>query len=195
MYYSLYPKNFEAFVTVPNAFAPHELDILEDMIRTQTMTPGVVGNNETNKAIRDSRIRWISPYNEMPWVFDRISTIIKEVNDKFFGMELSHTESVQLTEYDAEYQGFYGYHTDSRYGATGETRYRKLSLSMQLTDPSLYEGGELLLYPDNFNNPQVASRDRGTMTLFRSHIIHEVKPVTKGVRYSFVTWCHGPLWK
>lgn len=194
MYFSLYPKNFEAFVTVPNAFAPHELDILEDMIRTQTLTTGVVGNNETNKSIRDSRIRWISP-QEMSWVFERISTIIKEVNDKYFGIDLNHTESVQLTEYDSEYHGFYGYHADSRYGATGDSRFRKLSVSMQLTDPSLYEGGELLLYPDSFDRPEMADRTRGSMTLFRSHILHQVKPVTKGTRYSFVTWCHGPLWK
>ena len=74
-------------------------------------------------------------------------------------------------------------------------RYRKLSVTMQLSEPADYEGGDLLLYWQNLKTPAKAVRNKGTMTLFRSHIIHEVSPVTKGTRRSLVTWVHGPLFK
>ena len=54
-----------------------------------------------------------------------------------------------------------------------------------------YEGGDLQLYPHSFE-PVLISRDLGMLVLFRSHVLHEVTAVTKGTRYSLVTWCQGP---
>lgn len=192
--FNLKRENYEAFVTVPNAFAPHEIDILRDIIEKQEKIVGGVSNNVTDKQIRDSRIKWLLPDNPaMQWVFERVVTITNDAN-QHFGMNLTATEGIQLTEYDSEYKGFYGSHTDSTYGMD-PARARKLSITMQLSDPDEYEGGDLNLYWVNLKDPYTASRVKGTMTLFRSHIIHEVTPVTKGKRLSFVSWVHGPLFR
>lgn len=195
--FHLKTENFEGFATVPNAFAPHEVDILRNMIDTPgDKVSAVLGDDKiTDTQIRDSRVKWLMPVeNDLQWVFQRMAAIVGTVNSQYFGMDLTASEGIQLTEYDSVYQGFYGAHTDSIYGS-GQARHRKLSVTMQLSDPSEYEGGELALYHQNIKAPFIASTVKGTMTLFRSHIIHEVLPVTKGKRYSFVTWIHGPLFR
>lgn len=193
--FSLKTENHEAFATVPNAFAPHEIDLIRSRIDKTERVAGMVGagSEVTDKQIRDSLISWVHPDPGTQWIFERVASIVNTVNSQYFGLDLTQTESVQLTEYDSEYQGFYGAHTDLSYGSSGLSRYRKLSVTMQLSDPDEYEGGDLLLYHVNLKNPFMASRTKGTMTLFRSHIIHEVVPVTRGTRYSFVTWIQGPL--
>ena len=79
-------------------------------------------------------------------------------------------------------------HMDSTFGYNLKTEDRKISFSIQLSDPDDYEGGELLL---NHGNDCVVSKTKGSMTLFPSFTVHEVKPVTKGIRYSLVGWVVG----
>ena len=39
------------------------------------------------------------------------------------------------------------------------------------------------------------NQKQGTLVLFPSYTLHEVKPVTKGVRYSLVGWYEGNYWR
>jgi PKHD-type hydroxylase len=95
-----------------------------------------------------------------------------------------------LTEYDASVEGHYGSHVDRDYGHVRNT-HRKLSMTVQLSDPSEYDGGELLLYPVNLT-PVTVPKQRGMTTFFRSDVIHEVRPVMRGIRRSMVVWIAGP---
>ena len=38
-------------------------------------------------------------------------------------------------------------------------------------------------------------KEQGKLILFPSYVLHEVKPVTKGERYSLVAWITGPQFK
>ena len=49
-----------------------------------------------------------------------------------------------------------------------------------------YEGGEF----EFFAKDTILSK-RGTIIVFPSYMQHRVKPVTKGTRYSLVTWFCG----
>ena len=72
---------------------------------------------------------------------------------------------------------------------------RKLSLSVQLTPPEYYEGGEFE-FPDDKEKFNVEdSKEQGTVIFFPSYMRHGVKPVTKGTRYSLVCWVKGPMFK
>ena len=77
--------------------------------------------------------------------------------------------------------------TDANLGNNVNTTQRKLSFSVQLSHPNDYRGGDLLLN----NGAESISKNKGSMTLFPSHTLHEVTPVTKGVRYSLVGWVIG----
>ena len=69
---------------------------------------------------------------------------------------------------------------------------RKLSVVVQLTDPSDYEGGifefKTVETPANF-------KTRGSILVFPSYLEHQVTEITEGTRYSLVCWAEGPRWR
>ena len=67
-----------------------------------------------------------------------------------------------------------------------------MSLTIQLSDENDYEGGDLIFYngTEDVDKAKFA-RGKGSVVVFDSRLIHEVTPVTKGVRYSLVKWYHG----
>ena len=71
---------------------------------------------------------------------------------------------------------------------------RKLSFTLQLSDPNDYEGGNVQLLNDE-GKKYIAPRQRGTIILFDSRTSHRVLKVTKGTRRSIVGWVVGPRWK
>jgi len=84
--------------------------------------------------------------------------------------------------------GLDDWHTDF----AGTRPFRKLSVSIQLSDPEDYEGGDLeLLYG---TEPQKLDRSRGALIVFPSFMLHRVTPVTRGARWSLVAWLLGKRW-
>jgi PKHD-type hydroxylase len=77
------------------------------------------------------------------------------------------------------------WHTDSIPGDT----VRKLSFTIQLTDPTEYEGGDLEFMPA-ISDPKI--KQQGMITIFPSFMTHRVTSVTTGVRHAIVGWIHGP---
>jgi PKHD-type hydroxylase len=79
-------------------------------------------------------------------------------------------------------------------------RIRKLSVTVSLSDPSTYKGGNLRfdLGPHRKTGRYhlcTEIRPRGSIIVFPSHLYHCVTPVTKGTRYSLVAWNVGVPWK
>ena len=68
---------------------------------------------------------------------------------------------------------------------------RKLSASLLVSDPSEYEGGDLILL-DYHNNEVKMPKEKGSIIVFDSRLPHKVTPVTTGKRISLVTWMYGP---
>jgi len=70
---------------------------------------------------------------------------------------------------------------------------RKLSVSVNLSDPEEYDGGELqFLNGTGQLFVQQEMRNRGSVAVFPSTVGHRVTPVTRGVRYALVGWMVGP---
>ena len=130
-------------------------------------------------------------FENMQWINALTIGYIKTANYMNFNYDLSifDKEDVQFSIYKKNQ--FYGTHIDSSpyYNNIAETR--KLSLSLQLSDPKDYEGGELILYgPDN-QKKWTMLKSKGTVIVFSSNILHEVTPIISGTRYSLVKWYHG----
>ena len=81
----------------------------------------------------------------------------------------------------------YGWHQD--YGGKLSPS-RKLSLVLQLADPSQYEGGNLQVMTGG--EPTNVRKQRGLITVFPAYTLHQVTPVTQGTRQSLVAWISGP---
>jgi PKHD-type hydroxylase len=146
--------------------------------------------------IRRSKIRWISRMDPAwDWLFRDIEFVFRRANVAF-GFDLNIFHEVQFTEYDAEDSGHYGWHEDLKWVPAANTEsQRKLSLVIQLSDPASYEGGDLELQI-NDNSPLPENlRAIGTTMVFPAFTKHRVTPVTKGKRYSLVTWYEGPPFK
>ena len=74
---------------------------------------------------------------------------------------------------------------------------RKVSLTVQLSDPSEYEGGDLEISKGGLSEDSgyKMHRGKGTVVIFPSYMMHRVTPVTRGTRRSFVLWVGGSHYK
>jgi len=177
-----------------NAFTPEECQKIIEIGLSKHLKSGAVGTElpngfETNTAIRDSNITWLYATDGMEWAFRRVTDIVNNLNKQFFNFELTgFCEGFQFTEYNAP-SGFYGMHIDRRIGHM----VRKLSITIQLSDPATYEGGSLTLQIGK--TPEEMKKEQGHLALFPSYVLHEVCPVTSGTRYSLVAWINGPAFR
>ena len=107
----------------------------------------------------------------------------------------------QFTEYKKGQ--FYDWHCDSYEEPYNKpenqnvhNKLRKLSMTVSLTDPDEYEGGDLefdFRNTDEGSQPRICEeiRKKGSVIIFPSFVWHRVKPVTKGIRHSLVCWNLG----
>ncbi|MEM1105608.1 MAG: Fe2+-dependent dioxygenase [Pseudomonadota bacterium] len=83
--------------------------------------------------------------------------------------------------------GGYGLHVDNAFMGAGEARLRTdLSFTLFLTDPAQYSGGELAIEHAGYR--QSVKLEAGSLVLYPSTHLHEVRPVTEGERIVCVGW-------
>jgi PKHD-type hydroxylase len=169
-----------------NAFSKKECQTIINIAKDKGL---IKGKTKEESDIRDSKISWLYPVDNMDWVFRRVTDITLNLNERFFKFDLfGLNEGFQFTNYEAP-SGKYGKHVDRGMNMP----VRKLSISIQLTNPEEYEGGELYLYDDDKGT--LMDKTQGTLIMFPSYVLHEVMPVTKGERNSLVTWVTGKQFK
>ena len=91
-------------------------------------------------------------------------------------------DEIQFTVYDAG--EYYDWHHDL--GGKNYTGLRKLSISVQLSDPGDYDGGIL-----EFDHYTESDTRQGTAVVFPSFFRHRVTAVERGTRYALVCWVSG----
>jgi PKHD-type hydroxylase len=172
------------------AFTPEECQQIIDYAKQFHKKDARLDNkNELDLKTRESKIVWISPDLETEWVHRRLTNIITKLNEDYFRFNLfGFMESLQFTEYNAP-SGHYSKHVDSVFDGP----VRKLSLTIQLSAPKDYEGGELQIHLND--TPINMKKEQGTLIAFPSFTLHEVTPITKGKRYSLVGWITGNSFK
>lgn len=144
------------------------------------------------RMVRDGRI----PEDEYTWVYDRVREKCRSVNNRHFQVELiGLMDGISLMRYDAceeepEMNGHFVWHRDMGGGITAR---RKLSLICGMSDPSEFEGGDLIFFLNGEVN--MGKLNKGEAILFPSYIPHRVMPVTKGVRHTMVAFISGPRYK
>ena len=150
------------------------------------------------KKKRDSNIVWMSDR----WIYNEIQHYVRIANKSAgWNFNWDWSEACQFTKYKKGQ--YYDWHSDSwkkPYAQKGDAKgkIRKLSVTLSLTDPETYKGGELEFDfrqngPDEKQKLVVCKEilPKGSLVVFPSFVWHRVKPVTKGVRYSLVVWNLG----
>jgi PKHD-type hydroxylase len=143
------------------------------------------------KEVRRSDVSWLAPTLETDWLYRKLTDVILSVNSSNFNFNLLGVEKLQFSSYKADELGYFGKHADASQGDMVRTN-RKLSFTLQLSDPNTYEGGDVLVYTAADHETTTMTRTKGSMIFFPSNQMHEVTPVTSGVRQSLVGWVIGP---
>ena len=100
-------------------------------------------------------------------------------NHSAFFVSVMPVGDIQFTEYHGGEGGFYDPHIDVNWCNTERPYDRKLSITVQLSEPAEYEGGDFSF--SNVENPDLeAMRKKGSVLVFPSYLTHGVSPVTKG---------------
>jgi len=138
---------------------------------------------------RITTISWI-PFEDMPDMYKDIEKHMLQANNNHFGFEgMRLTEPGQFTHYHTG--GFYDWHMDNDVLGKLQPPVRKISMTLLLSDPSTFEGGDL----EFMTKGKRAKLKQGQAIFFASWLQHRVEPVTKGERNSLVMWFGGPSFK
>lgn len=167
-------------------------NMCESMIDTFSKIEPIDGvTYNTHSDHRKSKIRWIHGEHALQSILLRY---INEANAVAFNVNIQQEMcEMQFTEYHAEYNGKYDWHHDINW-ENNKNFDRKLSMVVQLSDPNTYEGG--MFEFSEVQNPKYEDfKQQGSILIFPSYLLHRVTEVTKGVRYSLVSWVRGPRWR
>ena len=170
-------------------FSPEELTEIErlvsniDFVRGQTQGDDEFTENEDRK----SNIKWVPITDQYKWIYDKIGEMAYEANQNLYHFDLHNMpENIQYTEYYDHEKGHYDWHMDI---GPFPINNRKISITIQLSDPDDYIGGDLEIWTGN--GLQTCARQKGAALLFPSYMLHRVTPVTSGTRKSLVLWVGG----
>ena len=142
-----------------------------------------------NKNKRNTNISWI-PFDKLPQMYESVEQTLYNININHFGFEdVNITEPAQFTEYNKD--GFYDWHMDLNISGKNSPPVRKISMTILLSDPSTFIGGELEFMEKN----KFSDLKQGQAIFFASFIRHRVAPVQKGIRRSLVMWFGGKPFK
>ena len=154
------------------------------------------------KKKRDSNIVWMSDR----WIYKEIQPYIHTANaNAGWNFQWDFSENCQFTKYQKGQ--YYDWHCDSwdkpyfrQDNPQDPTngKIRKLSVTVTLSDPKDYKGGELE-FDFRQNDPDKKRQIRkckeilpkGSLVVFPSFVWHRVCPVTRGERNSLVIWNLG----
>ncbi|WP_233349439.1 Fe2+-dependent dioxygenase [Henriciella mobilis] len=130
-------------------------------------------NNELGLGVHDFLMRAISG-----------SSLVKRLArpKRFSRLILSRTEN----------GGHYGFHVDNAImGRDGHQLRTDLSFTLFLSDPGSYSGGELNLAMSSGDID--VKPEAGTLILYPSGAIHQVRPVTSGSRLACIGWIESRI--
>ena len=152
------------------------------------------------KKKRNSDIVWMSDR----WIYNEIHPYIHEANKSAgWNFNWDFSESCQFTKYKKGQ--YYGWHCDSwekpydiPQNTNSHGKIRKLSVTVTLSDPKDYKGGELEfnfrnMDPDKKRNVHKCKEilPKGSLVVFPSFVWHRICPVKSGERNSLVIWNLG----
>lgn len=177
------------FAWIENFLDKNECREIVKIGKAAKLHAGGTGRDSDITERRKSKIAFLFPTVETAWLFEKVSGAIKQLNEQYFGFDLLNLgEGLQFTEYKSPSQ-FYDWHVDRGLGQS----VRKLSITIQLTNPDAYQGGDLEMFASG--DKIKAPREQGWFYAFPSWAEHRVTPVTSGTRHSLVAWVSGPKFR
>ena len=168
---------------------------------------GIVGDDAKgnrliqNETSRKSKIAWLHD----KYLGKKLFNSVNSYNKQQWNYDLIGCDDLQYGIYFDG--GHYNWHRDIENNPLkidDKILCRKLSMTIWLSDPHEYEGGELDIEVkgpvDERGNVRhvrynTLKYPKGSILIFPSDKWHRVRPVTSGIRKSLVTWFRGPRFR
>ena len=198
----MYLNNYYYYFT--NVFDDRFIKSVKDLAKKQKIIKGTISNDRekgdeliVKETTRDSDICLINDQ----WLYDLIEPYITEANKMAdWNFQVDYFEDIQFNKYKKNQH--YDWHIDNlantyitAQNCNTNGKYRKLSFSINLSDPKDFEGGEFYFEFLNSPNNNIVEckeiKQKGTIIIFPSFVKHKVAPITKGERNSLVGWVLG----
>jgi PKHD-type hydroxylase len=175
-------------------------DCKENILEEASIYEPTTQFSRNDPAIRKTSVNFIkdkdNKVNKLAWHF------LEEANKRKFHYDLKYFQEIQFAEYQKG--DFFDWHQDT-IESDENNELRKLSLTLVLSDPDTYEGGEFQFF--NGGRPMKGMGDRsgeqvakdikakGSIVVFDSRDWHRVCEIQSGVRNSIVCWTVGDNFK
>jgi PKHD-type hydroxylase len=179
------------YYTFGKIFSDEELTWINNLQNLYPLVGAtIIGDKSETNLIRKSSIKWIHHDEYSAWLYDKMIDLATKANEKLWDFNLhSVLDSIQYTEYYND-GGHYDWHVDI---GPGSINHRKISITVQLSDPEEYEGGDFQLWVGG--NFKTLPKSKGDVIIFPSFLMHRITPITKGTRKSLVLWIGGGSYK
>ena len=165
------------YILFPNLLDSTIINYIKSKAEQLKFTDGRVGSR-VNLKQKIRKDLWLTQKDTLKildnYIYEKTYDTVKEL----FNINIDYREHWKIGWYNSKEKGFYNLHTDD----ARETCYRKISMIYCLSDSNDYTGGELHFPRLN----KEFKLTKGDVIMFRSSILHGVKPVISGQRYVMI---------
>jgi PKHD-type hydroxylase len=131
---------------------------------------------------------WVPMAPHYKWLYSIVNELTMAVNAEHYRFDITGVQQLQILKYNPLQQFWWHYDT-----YTSEAPVRKMTMVVNLSDPSEYLGGGLQVKADLINGRFI--REQGAGTWFPSYIEHRARAPIWGTRWVLVAWLTGPAWR
>jgi len=164
----------------------------KELISSEVMDGAPVGGSNLDTTLRVSEQCWLPTDH---WIAGMMKHWIESANTHYFHYDISKwSDQIQYTVYDGP-GSKYNWHTDICTSTIDNSIVRKLSISLLLSDPSEYEGGEFQVMLAGDTKTKTIKPALGDAVIFPSTARHRVRRLKSGKRISLVGWYGGPAFR
>lgn len=209
--------HYAGYYFVEDALTGKEVDYLCEALSKQydeKLYKGAVIGHEAESAeyckLRNSSIQFVKQVDmendkEYQRIHQKILTLTEEVNKNIFNYDIPVYMPPQYTNYGPDQ--YFEWHPDGPQAvldARGlnlippDLMWRKLSLSIMLSDKKDYKGGQFdIMVPSRHPKECIDTLelDKGTILFFPAYQTHRVRKIEEGKRKALVYWFCGPRWR
>ena len=178
--------HLEAVVEIKNVIGAKFTNKIISLIKKRADKNLLVAQDKLNTDIRNVKgyqLNFKTPTNLFYWNYikNEITRVYGFYKAKFPMMASSKINQIDLLKYNSG--GKYNVHTDHYTNSP-----RHLSIIINLNEE--YEGGDLIFTDQKKVEVKRIKLGKGSIVFFPSNFMypHSIEPITKGVRYSIVSW-------
>jgi predicted 2-oxoglutarate/Fe(II)-dependent dioxygenase YbiX len=171
---NLQPKNIVNYYTQFDIFTANECKkILQNVIDLRKTTFAFKLSKKFIRKGSSMKSQHLTLKEDTKWIFDRVTN---KLSDTFNLKWLDTPECVFRCYSEGDY---FLEHRDRVNTKKSFYNTKYFTVAVQLSYPSEYEGGDVVVDRKHTNSKSI-----GSASLWGSNLIHEVKEIKKGIRYS-----------